>query len=116
MLRYFGETGTVSCGKCETCITPAHTWDGTIAAQKLLSAVYRLKRERGQEFGAGHIIDILLGKENARVAENNHAALTVFGIGRELPEAEWRGAVRQLLAPRLPALQGAHPPRALTAL
>ncbi|HYK33191.1 MAG TPA: DNA helicase RecQ [Streptosporangiaceae bacterium] len=116
LLRYFGETGEVSCGNCDTCISPAQTWDGTIAAQKLLSAVYRLKRERGQEFGAGHIIDILLGKENARVAENNHAALTVFGIGRELTEAEWRGVVRQLLAQRLLAVQGDYGTLALTAL
>jgi ATP-dependent DNA helicase RecQ len=115
LLRYFGETGEVSCGNCDTCITPAQTWDGTIAAQKLLSAVYRLKRERGQEFGAGHIIDILLGKENARVAENNHAALTVFGIGRELTETEWRGVVRQLLAQRLLAVQGDYGTLALTA-
>ena len=115
MLRYFGETGPVSCGNCDTCITPAETWDGTVAAQKLLSAVYRLKHQRGQEFGAGHIIDILLGKENDRVAENNHAALTVFGIGRELTEAEWRGVVRQLLAQRLLAVQGDYGTLALTA-
>ena len=116
LLRYFGETGEVSCGNCDTCITPAQTWDGTVAAQKLLSAVYRLKRERGQEFGAGHIIDILLGKENARVAENNHGALTVFGIGRELTEPEWRGVVRQLLAQRLLAVHGDYGTLALTAL
>ena len=116
LLRYFGEAGQVSCGNCDTCITPAQTWDGTIAAQKLLSAVYRLKRQRGQEFGAGHIIDILLGKENTRVAENNHAALTVFGIGRELTEPEWRGVVRQLLAQRLLAVQGDYGTLALTAL
>ena len=115
LLSYFGETGPVSCGNCDTCITPAQTWDGTIAAQKLLSAVYRLKRERGQEFGAGHIIDILLGKENARVADNNHAALTVFGIGSELTETEWRGVVRQLLAQRLLAVQGDYGTLALTA-
>jgi ATP-dependent DNA helicase RecQ len=115
LLRYFGETGSASCGNCDTCITPAETWDGTIAAQKLLSAVYRLKRQRGQEFGAGHIIDILLGKENDRVAENNHAALSVFGIGRELTEAEWRGVVRQLLAQRLLAVQGDYGTLALTA-
>lgn len=115
LLRYFGETGSVSCGNCDTCITPAETWDGTVAAQKLLSAVYRLKHQRGQEFGAGHIIDILLGKENTRVAENNHAALTVFGVGRELTEAEWRGVVRQLLAQRLLAVQGDYGTLALTA-
>jgi ATP-dependent DNA helicase RecQ len=115
LLTYFGETGPASCGNCDTCITPAQTWDGTIAAQKVLSAVYRLKRERGQEFGAGHIIDILLGKDNARVADNNHTALTVFGIGRELTETEWRGVVRQLLAQRLLSVQGDYGTLALTA-
>jgi ATP-dependent DNA helicase RecQ len=116
LLRYFGETGPVTCGNCDTCITPAETWDGTIAAQKLLSAVFRLKRERDQEYGAGHIIDILLGKETTRVAENNHRALTVFGIGTELTDGEWRGVVRQLLAQRLLAVQGDYGTLALTAL
>ncbi len=106
MLGYFGEQAPASCGNCDTCLTPAQTWDGTVAAQKLLSAVFRLKRERGQRFGAGQVIDILLGKKTPKVIEHNHAALTVFGIGDELSEGEWRGVVRQMLAQRLLAVEG----------
>jgi ATP-dependent DNA helicase RecQ len=97
MLAYFGEQAT-SCGNCDTCQSPPETWDGTIAAQKLLSAVYRLRHERGQKFGAGQVIDILLGRSTPKVTQHGHDSLTVFGIGTELREAEWRGVVRQLLA------------------
>ncbi len=113
MLGYFGET-SAACGNCDTCLTPAQTWDGTVQAQKFLSAVYRLKRERDQRFGAGHIIDILLGKENAKILQNKHQKLTVFGIGDELSEGEWRGVVRQLLAQRLLAVEGDYGTLALT--
>jgi ATP-dependent DNA helicase RecQ len=115
MLAYFGESAR-ACGNCDTCLTPAQTWDGTIAAQKVLSAVYRLKRERNQSFGATHIVDILLGKETAKVIENGHTALTVFGVGAEFSAGEWRGVVRQLLAQRLLAVQGDYGTLALTAL
>jgi ATP-dependent DNA helicase RecQ len=113
MLGYFGET-SAACGNCDTCLTPAQTWDGTVPAQKFLSAVYRLKRERDQRFGAGHIIDILLGKENPKIVQNKHQTLTVFGIGDELSEGEWRGVVRQLLAQRLLAVEGDYGTLALT--
>jgi ATP-dependent DNA helicase RecQ len=99
LLAYFGEDpDAVTCGNCDTCQSPPETWDGTIAAQKLLSAVYRLRHERGQKFGAGQVIDILLGRSTAKVTQHGHDSLTVFGIGTELREAEWRGVVRQLLA------------------
>jgi ATP-dependent DNA helicase RecQ len=114
LLAYFGETAA-PCGNCDTCLVPAQTWDGTVAAQKLLSAVYRLKRERGQQFGAGHIIDILLGKETPKITQNGHTSLTVFGIGGELGDGEWRGVVRQLLAQRLLAVEVNHGTLALTA-
>jgi len=104
MLGYFGEQAA-SCGNCDTCLSPPQTWDGTIAAQKLLSAVYRLRRERGQKFGAGHLIDILLGKNTPRVSQFGHDSLTVFGVGTELREAEWRGVARQLLAQGLLAVE-----------
>ncbi len=100
LLVYFGEQAA-PCGNCDTCLTPPQSWDGTIAAQKLLSAVYRLKHERGQRYGAGQVIDILLGRKTARVIDNDHASLTVFGVGTELTETEWRGVTRQLLAQRL---------------
>jgi len=104
MLGYFGEHAA-PCGNCDTCQSPPQTWDGTIAAQKLLSAVYRLRRERGQKFGAGHVIDILLGKNTPRVGQFGHDSLTVFGVGTELREGEWRGVVRQLLAQGLLAVE-----------
>nr|WP_328741474.1 DNA helicase RecQ [Flavimobilis rhizosphaerae] len=97
LLGYFGEESE-PCGNCDTCLTPPRTWDGTVAAQKLLSTVVRLERERGQHFGAGHIIDILRGKETPRVRELGHSTLSTYGIGEDVSEAEWRGVVRQLLA------------------
>ena len=97
LLAYFGETST-PCGNCDTCLAPPESWDGTVPAQKLLSTVVRLQRERNQKFGAGQLIDILLGKETTRVLQNDHETLSTFGIGTELNEAEWRGVVRQLLA------------------
>jgi ATP-dependent DNA helicase RecQ len=104
MLGYFGEHAA-PCGNCDTCQSPPQTWDGTIVAQKLLSAVYRLRRERGQKFGAGHVIDILLGKNTPRVSQFGHDSLTVFGVGTELRDGEWRGVVRQLLAQGLLAVE-----------
>jgi ATP-dependent DNA helicase RecQ len=105
LLGYFGEQAA-PCQNCDTCITPPESWDGTIAAQKLLSAVYRLRHERGQRYGAGQVIDILLGRKTARVIDNDHASLTVFGIGTELTETEWRGVTRQLLAQGLLRVTG----------
>jgi ATP-dependent DNA helicase RecQ len=105
LLGYFGEQAT-PCQNCDTCITPPESWDGTIAAQKLLSAVYRLRHERGQRYGAGQVIDILLGRKTARVIDNDHASLTVFGVGTELTETEWRGVTRQLLAQGLLRVTG----------
>jgi ATP-dependent DNA helicase RecQ len=103
LLAYFGETST-PCGNCDTCLSPPEAWDGTVPAQKLLSTVVRLKRERNQRFGAGQIIDILLGKSTPRVTQHDHASLSTFGIGTDLGEAEWRGVVRQLLAQGLLAV------------
>ncbi|NJP78321.1 RecQ family ATP-dependent DNA helicase, partial [Streptomyces sp. AA8] len=113
LLAYFGqESGP--CGNCDTCLTPAETWDGTVAAQKFLSAVYRLARERRQKFGAGQIIDILLGKKTAKVIQHDHDGLTVFGIGTDLSVAQWRGVVRQLLAQGLLAVEGDYGTLVLT--
>jgi ATP-dependent DNA helicase RecQ len=113
LLGYFGEAAA-PCGNCDTCLSPAQSWDGTVAAQKLLSAVFRLRRERRQRFGAGQVIDILLGRKTAKVTEHDHASLTVFGIGADLREAEWRGVIRQLLAQRLLAVEGDYGTLALT--
>ncbi|MGA9693964.1 MAG: DNA helicase RecQ, partial [Pseudonocardiaceae bacterium] len=113
LLAYFGQTAT-ACGNCDTCLSPPETWDGTIAAQKLLSTVLRLDRERHQRFGAGQVIDILVGKKTPKVTQFGHDSLTVFGIGSELREGEWRGVVRQLLAQSLLAVEGDYGTLVLT--
>jgi ATP-dependent DNA helicase RecQ len=113
MLGYFGEPAG-PCGNCDTCLSPAETWDGTIAAQKLLSAVLRLHRERRQRYGAGQVIDILLGRKTPKVIEHDHTSLTVFGIGTDVRESEWRGVVRQLLAQGLLGVIGDYGTLALT--
>ncbi len=116
MLAYFGETGTDACGNCDTCLAPPSVWDGTVAAQKLLSTVVRLGRLGGPAFGAGQPIDILLGKKTPRVLSYGHDSMPVFGIGSELNDGEWRGVVRQLLASGLLAVEGDHGTLALTDL
>jgi ATP-dependent DNA helicase RecQ len=113
LLAYFGQEGT-PCGNCDTCLSPPESWDGTIAAQKLLSAIYRLQNERRQKFGAGQVIDILLGKKTAKVIQFDHDSLTVFGIGADLKETEWRGVVRQLLAQGLLSVEGDYGTLVLT--
>jgi ATP-dependent DNA helicase RecQ len=115
MLSYFGETlSGGACGNCDTCLSPPSVWDGTVAAQKLLSTVVRLERLRGPSFGAGQPIDILLGRKTPRVQSYGHDRLSVFGVGGELSEGEWRGVVRQLLASGLLAVNGDHGTLALT--
>ena len=115
LLAYFGQAADAArCGNCDTCRTPPESWDGTIPAQKLLSTVLRLQRERGQKFGAGQSIDILLGKETEKVRQFRHQELTVFGIGTELRESEWRGVVRQLLAAGYVAVEGDYGTLVLT--
>ncbi|GAB3665094.1 DNA helicase RecQ [Nocardioides korecus] len=104
LLAYFGQE-SAPCGNCDTCTAPPQTWDGTVAAQKVLSAVVRL-HQRGQRYGAGHVVDILLGNATPRVVQLGHTDLTVFGIGTELDAAGWRGVIRQLLARRLLAVSG----------
>jgi len=113
LLGYFGEQSE-PCGNCDTCLVPPEAWDGTIAAQKLLSAVYRLRSERRQRFGAGHVIDILLGKQTPKITQHGHDTLTVFGIGADLRDTEWRGIVRQLLAQGLLAVEGDYGTLVLT--
>jgi ATP-dependent DNA helicase RecQ len=93
LLAYFGDSQDKDCGNCDGCLTPASTWDGTEAAQKLLSAVYR----SGQRFGAAHLVDVLLGKETDKVLQHGHDQLSVFGIGKDLPSTTWRSVARQLI-------------------
>nr|WP_119590383.1 DNA helicase RecQ [Streptomyces scabiei] len=115
LLQYFGqEPQAEGCGNCDTCLEPPETWDGTVAAQKVLSTVVRLQRERGQKFGAVQIVDILLGRRTAKVIQFDHDQLSVFGIGEELSEGEWRGVVRQLLAEGILAVEGEYGTLVLT--
>ena len=95
LLRYFGESLKVDqCGNCDNCLSPPRLSDGKVVAQKLLSCVYRT----GQRFGAMHLIDVLVGRMTERVKQFGHERLSVFGIGRELNEKQWRAALRQLVA------------------
>jgi ATP-dependent DNA helicase RecQ len=115
LLAYFGQPADGGgCGNCDTCLVPPESWDGTVPAQKLLSTVLRLQRERGQKFGAGQSIDILLGKQTEKVLQFRHQELSVFGIGTDLRESEWRGVVRQLLAAGLLAVEGDYGTLVLT--
>ncbi|WP_405862788.1 DNA helicase RecQ [Streptomyces sp. NBC_01515] len=115
LLAYFGQDpDAAACGNCDTCLTPPETWDGTVAAQKVLSTVVRLQRERGQKFGALQIVDILMGRRSAKVIQFDHDQLSVFGIGQDLAEGEWRGVVRQLLAQGLLAVEGEYGTLVLT--
>lgn len=94
LLAHFGEFRAEPCGNCDTCLSPVETWDGTEAAQKFMSAVYRT----GQRFGAGHVIDVLLGKENEKVTRFGHGSLSVYGIGQERSPKMWQSVARQLVA------------------
>jgi ATP-dependent DNA helicase RecQ len=95
LLGYFGETlNSARCGNCDNCLTPPVLRDGKVIAQKLLSCAYRT----GQRFGAMHLIDVLIGRMTERVKQFGHEKLSVFGIGRDLNEKQWRAALRQLVA------------------
>ncbi|MFQ5354436.1 MAG: RQC domain-containing protein, partial [Thermodesulfobacteriota bacterium] len=91
---YLGEEYPADCGNCDNCLEPVETWDGTIAAQKVLSCVYRT----GERFGAGYLIDVLLGNETERMKGPGHHRLKTFGAGKELGKKEWRSVIRQLVA------------------
>jgi ATP-dependent DNA helicase RecQ len=97
LLGYFGEA-SAPCGNCDTCLEAPDTWDGLVPAQKLLSTIVRLQRERNQAFGAGHLIDILRGSSTDRVRQQGHDALSTYGLGADLSEQDWRSVIRQLLA------------------
>ena len=107
LLAYFGQSSG-PCGNCDTCLTPPESWDGTVPAQKLLSTVVRLKRERNQRFGASHLIDILRGKLTARVEQYGHDQLSTWSIGDDLSESQWRGVTRQLIAQELLKPEGEY--------
>ncbi len=97
LLRYFGDHLDQPCGNCDTCLSPVETWDATEAAQKALSCVHRT----GQRFGVNYLIDVLLGKDMARIRQFGHDRLSVYGIGKELDNNQWRSVFRQLIARNL---------------
>lgn len=95
LLSYFGEVSDVTaCGNCDVCLNPPQVWDATVEVQKALSCVYRT----GQNFGAGHLIDVLRGNLTVRVKEWNHDKVSTFGIGKDLQERTWRAVFRQMVA------------------
>ncbi|WP_169748371.1 DNA helicase RecQ [Xenophilus azovorans] len=97
LLRYFGEESQ-PCGNCDNCLMPPAVWDGTDAARKLLSTVYRVQQQSGISFGAGHIMDILRGKATEKVKQFGHERVSTFGLGAEFSEPQLRGVLRQLIA------------------
>ena len=104
LLTYFGESlklnaeGRYLCGNCDNCLNPPNLWDGTDAARKLLSTIYRVQQHSGISFGAGHIMDILRGKKTEKVTQFGHEAISTFGIGATLSETQLRSVLRQLIA------------------
>ncbi|MDF1830669.1 RQC domain-containing protein, partial [Cycloclasticus pugetii] len=94
LLGYFDEHLEQPCGACDNCTTPPEKWDGSEAAQKILSSIYRT----GQRFGVNYIIDVLMGKADDRIRQNQHEQLSTFGIGKEFSTMEWRTIFRQLIA------------------
>ncbi|WP_295817766.1 DNA helicase RecQ [Microbacterium laevaniformans] len=97
LLAYFGQSSE-PCGNCDTCLDGPDTWDGLVPAQKLLSTIVRLQRERNQAFGAGHLIDILRGASTERIRQQGHDTLATYGLGADLSDQDWRSVIRQLLA------------------
>ena len=97
LLSYFDEASQ-PCGNCDNCLNPPAVWDGTDAARKLLSTVFRAEQHSGFSFGAGHIMDILRGKATEKVAQYGHTQLSTFGIGANFSEVQLRGVLRQLIA------------------
>ncbi|MFD5213721.1 DNA helicase RecQ [Microbacterium sp. NPDC058345] len=107
LLGYFGQE-SAPCGNCDTCLEAPDTYDGLVPAQKLLSTIVRLKRERNQAFGAGHLIDILRGASTDRIRKMGHERVATYGIGADLSEQDWRSVVRQLLARGILVAQGEY--------
>ena len=93
LLAYFGDDLVADCGNCDVCLSPPEVFDGTEVAQKILSTIYRT----GQRFGAVHVMDVLMGKDNEKVREYGHNELSVFGIGADLQQQQWRSILRQLV-------------------
>lgn len=109
LLAYFDEAYTGAqepaqgiympfCGNCDNCLHPPEVWDGTDAARKILSTVYRTQQSQGTHFGAGHTMDIVRGKKTDKVVQRGHESLSTFGVGSDYTEQQLRGVMRQLIA------------------
>jgi len=102
LLAYFGEQlgdgPSYRCQNCDNCLNPPDVWDGTDAARKLLSTIYRIQQSSGMSFGAGHVMDIVRGKVTEKVTQHGHTTLSTFGIGADFSEIQLRGVLRQLIA------------------
>ena len=105
LLSYFDESSQ-PCGNCDNCLNPPAVWDGTDAARKLLSTVFRAEQHSGFSFGSGHIMDIVRGKSTEKVSQYGHAKLSTFGLGANFSEAQLRGVLRQLIAMGALSVQG----------
>ena len=105
LLSYFGEASQ-PCGNCDNCLNPPAVWDGTDAARKLLSTIYRIQQMNGVSFGAGHLMDIVRGKTTEKVTQYGHTSLSTFGLGADFSELQLRGVLRQLIAMGAVAVQG----------
>jgi len=103
LLGYFDEAGE-PCGNCDNCQSPPAQFDGTEAAQKLLSCILRCERASGYGFGAQHIIDVLRGEQTEKVLERGHETLSTFGIGADMSQSQWRAVLRQLVMLRVVAV------------
>jgi len=97
LLGYFGEASK-PCGNCDNCLHAPETWNGTDAARKMLSCIYRFHQDGGRRFGAGHLIDVLRGKTTEKVTQYRHDSLSTWGVGADLSEQQWRAVLRQLIA------------------
>jgi len=100
LLDYFGEAST-PCGNCDNCLSPPEEWDGTDAARKLMSCIFRCEKASGFGFGAQQIIDVLTGHLTPKVEQFGHERVSTFGIGKDLTALQWRAVVRQLVALKL---------------
>ena len=95
LLEYFGEQAG-PCGNCDNCLQPPETVDGTVLAQKFLSAVYRCEKASGFPFGVQHLVDVLRGSATEKVRRFGHDKLPVFGAGSDVSAREWRSVARQV--------------------
>lgn len=101
LLNYFGEEAPETCGNCDNCLEPPEIIDATVAAQKLVSCIWRCNKLSGHTFGARHIVDVLLGNPTEKVFAEGHDKLSTFGIGKDLDPDQWRRLIRQLIVLRI---------------